>query len=152
MTFHHPLKTIMKDDHNLKDQTAFARERRQNKTVSEGLLWSVLRARQLCGLKFRREHSIGPYITDFACLSHHVVVEVDGGCHDLTIESDLQRQAYLKSEGWKVIRFNDKDVEEDTEAVARAIAKEVGLEYRFERRGGRGSGMDSVYAKKPKPK
>jgi very-short-patch-repair endonuclease len=52
-----------------------ARECRKRSTPSEGLLWSILRARQLCGLKFRREHPIGGFIADFACEAKMLVVE-----------------------------------------------------------------------------
>jgi very-short-patch-repair endonuclease len=108
-----------------------ARSLRKAPTVSEGLLWSVLRARQLCGLKFRRQHPIAPRIVDFACPAQMLVVEIDGGYHDNVVEKDLKRQQHRKSMGWKVIRFSHKDVEEDAEAVARAIARELNLEYEF---------------------
>ena len=127
-----------------------ARDRRQTKTKSEGLLWSVLRAKQLCGLKFRREHPIGPFIVDFACVNQKLVVEVDGGYHDQTIELDLSRQEWIEGDGWEVIRFTDMEVEENAEAVARAIAKHVGIEYTFVRRNGRGSGKENIRAKRPK--
>ena len=104
-----------------------ARNRRQAKTKSEGLLWSVLRAKQLCGLKFRRERPIGPFIVDFACVSRKLVVEIDGGYHDETVERDRTRQELIERAGWEVIRFTDKEVEGDAEAVARAIAKHIGI-------------------------
>ena len=124
------------------------RSLRRTQTVSEGLLWSVLRARQLCGLKFRRQHPIEPWIVDFACPQQRLVVEIDGGYHDNIVENDLQRQEHLESMGWKVIRFRDKDVEEDAEAVARAIARELNLEYEFSPRKATGSGMSSIKATK----
>ena len=125
-----------------------ARSLRKRQTVSEGLLWSVLRARQLCGLKFRRQHPIEPWIVDFACRERMLVVEIDGGYHDNVVENDLKRQEHLQSLGWKVIRFRDKDVEEDAEAVARAIARELNLEYEFSPRKATGSGTRSVRATK----
>ncbi len=118
-----------------------ARENRKHQTVSEGLLWSVLRSKQLCDLKFRREHPIEGYIADFACESQKLVVEIDGGYHDQTADCDIEREAVLRSLGWEVIRFSDKDVEQDAEAVARAIAKHLKLEYSFTKRKGGGSGM-----------
>ncbi|MHB8866506.1 MAG: endonuclease domain-containing protein [Pirellulaceae bacterium] len=118
-----------------------ARSLRKTQTVSEGLLWSVLRAGQLCGLKFRRQHPIEPWIVDFACLQQMLVVEIDGGYHDNVVENDLKRHKHLESMGWKVLRFSDKDVEEDTEAVAHAIAKELNLEYEFSPRQATGSGI-----------
>lgn len=126
-----------------------ARSLRTTQTVSEGLLWSVLRARQVCGLKFRRQHPIEAWIVDFACPQQMLVVEVDGGYHDNVVESDLQRQRHLESMGWKVLRFRDKDVAVDAEAVARAIARELNLEYAFRPRKATGSGMRRV---NPQPK
>ena len=64
------------------------------------------------------------------------------------MEHDLKRQKHLESNGWKVIRFSDKDVEEDAEAIARAIARELDLEYEFTPRKATGSGMRSVRATK----
>ncbi|MGV3483705.1 MAG: endonuclease domain-containing protein [Planctomycetaceae bacterium] len=117
-----------------------ARERRKSCTVSEGLLWSVLRARQVCDLKFRREHPIGGFIADFACEAMKLVVEIDGGYHDLTGKQDVVRENTLRELGWDVLRFSDKEVEGDIEAVARAIATHLGLKYSFRRRAGGGSG------------
>jgi len=108
-----------------------ARSLRKTQTVSEGLLWSVLRARQLCGLKFRRQHPIQPWIVDFACPQEKLVVEIDGRYHDNVAEDDLKRQQQLEAKGWKVIRFSDKDVAENVEEIARAIARELNLEYQF---------------------
>jgi leucyl-tRNA synthetase len=130
----------------------YARDHRKNSTRSEGLLWSILRGRQLCGLKFRREHSIAPWIVDFACLEKSLVVEIDGGYHDLTIEHDLRRQRDLESRGWMVVRFTDEEVEDDAEAVARAIVAAIGMEYSYQPRMRTGSGARNVRAKKPKPK
>ena len=133
----------MSDDQPNRDTGERARSLRKTQTVSEGLLWSVLRARQLCGLKFRRQHPIEPWIVDFACPEKMLVVEIDGGYHDYMVENDLKRQEQLVSMGWKVIRFTDKDVEEDADAVARAIARDLDLEYEFSPRQATGSGMHS---------
>src|SRR6056297_376186 len=141
---------MAQDESPAKHRTINARCRRKRKTKSEGLLWSVLRARQLCGLKFRREHPVGPFIVDFVCVSQKLVVEVDGGYHDETFEADRVRQALLEQEGWQVIRFTDREVEEDAEAVARAIAKQIGEAYEFSARVRDGSGQKSVRAKPPR--
>jgi very-short-patch-repair endonuclease len=73
-----------------------------------------------------------------------LVVEIDGGYHDDVVDHDLKRQKHLEGLGWRVIRFTDKEVEEDTEAVARAIAKELHLTYEFKPRTRTGSGMKSI--------
>ncbi|MEX1028058.1 MAG: endonuclease domain-containing protein [Candidatus Paceibacterota bacterium] len=127
-----------------------ARHLRQHQTRSEGLLWSVLRAGQLCGLKFRRQHTISPWIVDFACIAKRLIVEIDGGYHDATQEEDLRRQRDLETRGWTVLRFTDEDVERDAEAVARSIIARVGLEYQFKPRQTTGSGKKSIKAKKSK--
>ena len=124
---------------NRANKTDRARSLRARQTKTESLLWSVLRAKQLGGFKFRRQHPIGPYFADFACVAQRVVIEIDGGYHDLVGEADLQRQTDLQSMGWRVIRFSDVEVEEDVEAVARSIAMQLGVEYDFKRRDGRGS-------------
>ena len=118
-----------------------AREHRKLCTVTEGLLWSILRARQVCDLKFRREHPIGGFIADFACEAVKLVVEIDGGYHDQMGEQDVAREKTLRELGWDVLRFSDKDVEADVEAVAIAIARHLQLPYSFRRRDGGGSGM-----------
>ena len=123
-----------------------ARELRTAQTDAEGLLWSLLRSKQLCGLKFRRQHSIGPFVADFACLAHRVVVELDGDYHDHVPERDLQRQRFLEGQGWKVIRFANDDVFNDAEAVMRSIARQLGLTYAFSRRDSKRSGMMSENA------
>ena len=120
---------------------SIARERRKQCTTSEGLLWSILRARQLCGLKFRHEHPIGSFIVDFACAAKMLVVEIDGGYHDKIGEQDVVREKKLRELGWDVLRFSDENVEHDAEAVGRAIAKHLGLEHSFEKRNSGGSGM-----------
>ena len=118
-----------------------ARERRKRIAPSEGLLWSILRARKLFGLKFRREHPMGGFIADFACEAKMLVVEIDGGYHDRIEEQDVAREMILRELGWDVVRFTDSDVEQDAEAIGQAIAKHLGLEYSFQRRKGGGSGM-----------
>jgi leucyl-tRNA synthetase len=72
-----------------------------------------------------------------------LIVEIDGGYHDDVVEHDLLRQEHPESMGWQVLRFDDKDVEEDAEAVARAIAREPDLEYEFSPRKAAGSGPDA---------
>ncbi|WP_145117341.1 endonuclease domain-containing protein [Rosistilla oblonga] len=131
-------------EHQPDDDISRARALRQTQTASEGLLWSVLRAKQLCGLKFRRQHPIHPWIVDFACPQMMLVVEIDGGYHDSVLSDDLKRQKHIESLGWQVLRFTDKQVEEDAEAIARAITYELGLPYKFKPRKAIGSGMKSV--------
>ncbi len=82
-----------------------------------------IRARQLCGAKFRRQHPIGRYIVDFFCLEHALVVELDGGQHATQTEADQRRSDFLKRCGYRVLRFWDNEVFEDIDAVLEQIAQ-----------------------------
>jgi very-short-patch-repair endonuclease len=83
-----------------KDEMATHRARslRETKNTSEKLLWSILRGKQVCGLRFRCQHPIGTFSADFACVTKRLVVEIDGGYHDLIGEADLQREEFLRKE------------------------------------------------------
>jgi len=96
---------------------------RQGATDAESLLWRLLRSRQLGGAKFRRQHVLGPYIVDFCCLEGRVCVEVDGGQHaeDETAEYDAQRDGYLRTRGFRVLRFWNHDVLTETQAVLETV-------------------------------
>jgi very-short-patch-repair endonuclease len=127
--------------HSKSKSTERARELRQSQTKAEGLLWSLLRSKQLCGLKFRRQHPIGPCFADFACESRSIVVELDGEYHDQVQHKDMRRQRALERLGWKVIRFTNEDVLDDVEAVLRSIAQQLDLPYSFRQRTSKMSGM-----------
>jgi very-short-patch-repair endonuclease len=109
--------------------TARARELRTRQTEAEAQLWSVLRGRRLSGLKFRRQFPIPPFIADFVCVEHQLVVELDGGYHDYVASSDASRQSRLEQQGWRVVRFTNEEVLENLEGVAIAIYRSLGLEY-----------------------
>jgi len=85
-----------------------AKELRRASTYAERKLWSLLRHRGLDDYKFRRQHPIGPYVADFACVEKRLIVEADGGQHADSV-ADEGRTAWLKAQGWTVIRFwNDE--------------------------------------------
>jgi very-short-patch-repair endonuclease len=88
----------------------YARSLRKNPTNAERLLWQHLRRRRLAGFRFRRQHSIGPYICDFACLEAAIVVELDGSQHVEQSDYDERRDAFLRSQGFRVLRFWNNDV------------------------------------------
>ncbi|MCF6192446.1 MAG: DUF559 domain-containing protein, partial [Candidatus Hydrothermae bacterium] len=100
-----------------------AREMRKAPTDAEQRLWYFLRNRRLGGYKFRRQHSIGPYIVDFVCIEKGVIVEVDGGQHaeDLQRRKDVERTRFLENRGFRVIRFWNHEVLKNTEEVLAAI-------------------------------
>ena len=98
-----------------------ARSLRKNMTDVERLLWQRLRDRQLGGFKFRRQHPIGPFFIDFVCLEKKLVVEVDGGQHAKNVEVDVKRSYYLKERGYRVLRFWNNEVLEESESVLSVI-------------------------------
>ena len=114
--------------------TQKARALRARQTEAESLLWYLLRARRLCGLKFRRQFPIAPFVADFACVEKKLVVEVDGGYHDHVYENDLSRQRRIEDAGWDVIRFSNEDVRGDIEAIAIAIARHLKMKLQFRSR------------------
>ena len=96
-----------------------SRRLRREMTEAERKLWSMLRAGQLDGLKFRRQHPIPPYIADFCCIEKKFIIELDGSQH--TESKDAHRTRVLQSQGWQILRFWDHDALLATEAVAEAI-------------------------------
>lgn len=96
---------------------------RREMTDAERKLWSRLRAGQLDGLKFRRQHPIPPYIVDFYCDAAKLVIELDGSQHKESV--DRARTDYLERQGLSVIRFWDNDVLLNIESVVDAIWNSV---------------------------
>ena len=92
-------------------------------------------------MKFRRQHPIGPFFADFACVSQRLVVELDGGYHDSIQHNDLQRQQFITSQGWTVVRFSNEEVLRDVESVLIAISSHVGIPFSFRKRTSKRSGM-----------
>ena len=103
-----------------------ARYLRQHQTNTEAFLWRVLRNRRLADYKFRRQHPIGPFIADFACVELRLVIEVDGGQHAES-NHDEWRTLWLDAQGWRVVRFWNNDVRQNTEGVITVILGEIAL-------------------------
>ena len=101
--------------------TARTRQLRKTPTDAEQVLWSILRRRQVSGYRFRRQAPIGQYIVDFACFENKLVIEVDGGQHVESASYDAMRTAWLKQEGFRVMRFWNNQVLQETDAVREAI-------------------------------
>jgi BirA family biotin operon repressor/biotin-[acetyl-CoA-carboxylase] ligase len=106
--------------------TSVARKLRRDQTDAEKLLWSHLRNRQLEDAKFVRQFPIGPFVADFACRSLKLIVELDGGQHGDN-PSDLQRTLWIEGQGYRVLRFWNKDVMENIEGVLKEISAEIEL-------------------------
>lgn len=102
----------MKFIHNNKELKDNRKKLRSNSTDAEIILWSRIKNKQLGGYRFRRQHSIGPYIADFYCPKLKLVIELDGCQHNLeeNIAYDKERTAYLNSLNIKVIRYWNNEV------------------------------------------
>ena len=107
-----------------KDQRKFAKALRKNMTDAEQLLWRHLRAHRMCDHKFRRQQPIGPYIVDFVHFGARLVVEADGGQHNGSV-GDAARDAWLRNQGFTVLRFWNNDILQNVEVVLEAILKEL---------------------------
>jgi very-short-patch-repair endonuclease len=114
-----PIKKIF----NKKHLKGFRQELRNDLTPAEAVLWTALQMKQLDGRKFRRQHSIENYIVDFYCPSEKIAIELDGKDH-FTIEgsdSDDVRDSYLNDLGIKVLRYENRDIYNNLDAVLEDI-------------------------------
>ena len=98
-------------------KTARARELRRDGSRAEQVCWDLLRDRRIDGAKFRRQHPIGPFFADFACVSRKLVVEIDGDHHGDKVEADARRTAYMERLGWRVVRFGAIEVVTNPEGI-----------------------------------
>jgi very-short-patch-repair endonuclease len=100
-----------------------SRKLRSDMTDAEKFLWSSLRSKQLKGYQFYRQRIIGDYIVDFYCPKASLIIELDGGQHytEEGIKKDFERDNYLRGQGYKVIRFSDRDVFENLNGVIERI-------------------------------
>ncbi len=107
------------------DTLEAARILRENMTNYEKLIWERLKGKQICGLRFRRQHPIDIFIVDFFCHEVRLVVEIDGEIHDQQEEYDDGRSAEMEKFGIRVIRFTNSEVEKNIEVVINKIKKVV---------------------------
>ncbi len=105
-----------------------ARRLRKDATATERLLWGLLRGRNFAGLKFRRQMPIGPYVVDFVCVRHRLVIEADGPFHDA--EQDRARDRWLASEGFRILRFTNAQV--TAERITAAISATIDVPLRLD--------------------
>ena len=104
----------------------FAFEHRKNPTEAESILWEYLKGKQT-GFSFRRQHIIGPFIADFTCLSRKLIIEIDGGYHQLPEQqtSDECRTQWLEDNGFFVLRFTNEEVVGNTKGVLDIIKQYI---------------------------
>ncbi len=101
---------------------------RRHQPDAERILWTRLRSKQLAGMKFRRQQSIGPYIVDFVNFDSKLVIEIDGGQHnrDIIVNKDKKRTMWLQLQGYNVIRFWDNEVLQNIDGVLENILAALG--------------------------
>ena len=102
-----------------------ARQLRKNATDAERLLWRQLRLWQIDGFKFRRQQPLGNYIVDFVSLEKRLIIEVDGGQHAEDVNYDTDRDAWLRNQGFVILRFWNNDVLKNIDGVVEVIAKNL---------------------------
>ena len=90
-------------------------------TVAEQMLWDYLRAHRRMGMKFRRQHAIGRTIVDFVCIREKLIIELDGPVHDQRKPYDQRRDAWLRCQGYRVLRFTNDELEQGPERVVGKI-------------------------------
>ena len=103
-----------------------ARELRLEPTQAEARLWVQLRSRRFEGIKFRRQHAIGRYVVDFCAPARKLVIELDGSQHLDQESADASRTAFLVSQGYRVLRFWNKDAMNDIDRVMQAVQQALG--------------------------
>jgi adenine-specific DNA-methyltransferase len=97
-----------------------ARSLRARMTEVESRLWYLLRDNRFQDYKFRRQYPIGPYIADFACAKALLIIEADGGQH-CENQADATRTAYMEAHGWRILRFWNNEILQQTDAVLEVI-------------------------------
>jgi very-short-patch-repair endonuclease len=98
-----------------------AKSLRRTMTDAEQRLWYHLRAHRFMGKKFKRQKPLGCYVVDFVCLEEKLIIELDGGQHAENVEYDQERDAWLKSEGYTVLRFWNNELMNELEGVLERI-------------------------------
>jgi very-short-patch-repair endonuclease len=93
---------------------------RGSQTDAEHRLWQLLRAKRLATYKFKRQLPIDDFIVDFVCLRQRLIIEADGGQHSGN-SRDQRRDAYLKAQGFRVLRFWNSEILENEEGVPTSI-------------------------------
>ena len=101
--------TTVKKIHNLPDKKTLRQKLRHTATPAEKVLWRSLK-RSALGVKFRRQHGVGPYVLDFYCPEHKLAIEIQGGVHDDVLRGgdNAERQAYWESHGVQVLYFENR--------------------------------------------
>ncbi len=105
-----------------------ARELRQDQTQAEEVLWQALRNRRVRH-KIRRQHPLGRFIIDFYCHQAALCIEIDGDAHSEASQRayDIARTQYLEDHGYRIVRFTNRDIQQNLQAVIDEICRTIDL-------------------------
>ncbi|HXQ37110.1 MAG TPA: endonuclease domain-containing protein [Anaerolineales bacterium] len=116
-----PVRNIVRGQEVSFEMLERAKKLRRGMTPQEKILWKELRTNKLNGLHFRRQQVVYGYFADFYCHQHELIVELDGGIHELQKEYDAEREAYLIALGFRIIRFTNEEVNNNLKGVLQKI-------------------------------
>lgn len=119
-----PIQNIVRGQKVSTKMLERAKKLRREMRPTERILWKHLKANRLNGLHFRRQQVVHGYFPDFYCHQHELIVEVDGGIHELQKEYDAEREAYLFSLGFRIIRFKNEEITNNLKNVLQKIVDE----------------------------
>ena len=119
-----PVKNIVRGQKVSDEMLERAKKLRREMTPAEKKLWKELKANRLNGLHFRRQQVVHGYFPDFYCHQHELIVELDGGIHEFQKEYDAEREAYLISLGFRIIRFKNEEITKNLKGVLQRIVEE----------------------------
>jgi len=104
-----------------------AKAMRSNPTAVEQRLWYHLWAHRFMGVKFKRQKPIGRYIVDFVCVEQRLIIKLDGGQHEAQVSYDRRRDAWLRGQGYSLLRFWNNEVMLEMEGVLERIRLALAL-------------------------
>jgi very-short-patch-repair endonuclease len=112
----------------LNQRLSFRRQQRREPSRIERVLWECLRDRRFMNLKFKRQVSVGPYVVDFWCEAHQLVVEADGPMHDDPARkvADERRDLWMRERGLRVVRLRQDEVLMATGKALQQVAETIG--------------------------
>jgi very-short-patch-repair endonuclease len=116
-----PVKFTVRGQNITARKHDFAKQLRRKMTPAEAKLWARLKANRLEGIHFRRQQIIEPFIVDFYCHQAALIIEIDGDIHQYQQHADQRREAFLRSRGYRIIRFSNEQVMQEIQSVLETI-------------------------------
>lgn len=118
-----PVKNVVRGQRVSYEMHERAKKLRREMTLAEKILWKHVKANKLNGLHFRRQQIVHGYFADFYCHQHAVIVELDGGIHELQKDYDTERAAHLIARGFHIIRFKNEEIINNLPVVLNRIVE-----------------------------